>query len=300
MKRAAFASLALSGLKAMIQPQRKPVLATIILTDRCNLNCLHCAVSNQNHTFSTYAEAVVLMRRLKREGVKILFFCGGEIFLWRDGSYDIHDLVREARKTGFALVCAVTNGTLSVDLPEADLVFLSIDGLEKTHNRIRGNTFKTILTNLQNVRNPNVLFYMAINVINTGDIRGVAGLAAESDKVKAISFNFHTPYAGTEALSLSRSQKEEAVAVIKNLIVEGAPVMNLPAGLDHYLSGDWNRPCRQCVVYENGRAFTCGRCSELPGLCRECGYLFAVEFALLLKGNLRAIREMLQIYLKYC
>lgn len=47
---------------------------------------------------------------------------------------------------------------------------------------------------------------------------------------------------------------QEPVAVIKNLIGEGAHVLNLPAGLNHYLTGDWNRSCHQCVVYENVRA----------------------------------------------
>ncbi|MDA8235432.1 MAG: radical SAM protein [Clostridia bacterium] len=300
MKWSDFASLALSGLKAMARPNSLPVLATIILTDKCNLSCRHCAVANRANPFSSYDETLRLMGRLKEEGVKILFFCGGEVFLWQDGGYDIHQLVGEAKKMGFILVCVVTNGTISVDVPGADLVFLSLDGMEETHNLIRGDTFKTIMFNLQRISKPNVVFYMAINNINLRDIGRVTNLAAQNHRVKAVSFNFHTPYAGTEGLALSQEQKEEAIATITRLIREGAPVFNLPVGLDYYLSGDWERPCRQCVVYEDGRGFTCGRCSEIPGLCRECGYLFAVEFALLLKGNLRAIRDMLKVYLKYC
>jgi len=260
----------------------------------------HCVVSNQGNIFSAYRETVNLMYRLKREGIKILFFCGGEVFLWSDGKNDIYDLVSEAKRIGFILVCVVTNGTIAVDVPEADLVFLSIDGMEKTHNLIRGDTFKVIMANLQKVSKQNVIFYMAVNNINIGDIRNVTDLAAGNDKVKAISFNFHTPYAGTEELALNLEQKKQAADLIKSLIKEGAPIFNLPSGLDHHLNGNWNRPCHQCVVYEKGKAFTCGRCSEVPGLCQECGYLFAVEFALLLKGNPRAIRDMLTIYLKYC
>lgn len=223
MKWSAFASLAIAGFRAMLCSQRPPVLATIILTDKCNLSCRHCAVSNQGNTFSAFFETIALMRRLKNEGVKILFFCGGEVFLWRDGPYTIHDLAGAAKKIGFALVCVVTNGTISVDVPAADLVFLSIDGMEQTHNAIRGNTFQIILSNLQKVSRPNVIFYMAVNNINYGDIRGVTRLAQESDRATAISFNFHTPYAGTEGLTLSREQKEQAVAAIKSLFREGAP-----------------------------------------------------------------------------
>jgi len=34
------------------------------------------------NTLATYSETLALMKRLKEEGVKILFFCGGEVFLW--------------------------------------------------------------------------------------------------------------------------------------------------------------------------------------------------------------------------
>lgn len=299
MKWSQIASLALSGIKAIVMPKHPPLLATIILTDKCNLSCKHCAVANQQHTFTSYSEIIELMYRLKRQGIKILFFCGGEVFLWQDRDYSIRDLVKVGRRIGFTLICVVTNGTISVDVPEADSVFLSIDGMEKNHDLIRGNTFQTIMTNLEMVSKPNVIFYMAVNNINISDIRNVTTLAAKHKAVKAISFNFHTPYAGTEQLSLSQTQKRHAVEEIRKLIQENAPVFNLPVGLEYYLSGKWDRPCHQCVVYEDGKAFTCGRCSEIPGLCEQCGYLFAVEFALLLKGNFRAIREMLVTYLKY-
>jgi len=294
-----FASLALSGLKAMLLPSAPPVLATIILTDQCNLSCQHCAVANQANTFATYNETLALMKKLKEEGVKVLFFCGGEVFLWQDVGRTIQDLVRIAKEMSFVMVCVVTNGTIAVDVPEADSVFLSIDGSARTHDLIRGETFFTIMENLQRVSTDNVVFYMAVNNLNYNEIGEVTKLARELKPVKAISFNFHTPYAGTEGLSLNWEQKKQAVGTIKKLIKGGDPVFNLPVGLDRYLQGNWERPCRQCVVYEAGQEFICGRCSEIPGLCEECGYLFAVEFSLLLKAKPRAIWQMLRVYLKY-
>ncbi|MDQ7093260.1 radical SAM protein [Desulfosporosinus sp. PR] len=294
-----FSSLALSGLKAILIPSSPPVLATIILTDQCNLSCRHCAVANQANTFATYSETLDLMKKLKEEGTKILFFCGGEVFLWQDGGRTIHDLVRLAKKMGFVLVCVVTNGTIAVDIPEADSVFLSIDGSARTHDLIRGETFFTIMENLQGVSTDNVVFYMAVNKLNYHEISEVTQLASKLKPVKAISFNFHTPYSGTEELSLNKEQKEQSMTTIKKLIKSGYPVFNLPVGLDRYLQGNWGRPCRQCVVYEAGQEFVCGRCSEIPDLCEECGYLFAVEFSLLLKAKPRAVWQMLRVYLKY-
>ena len=53
------------------------------------------------------------------------------------------------------------------------------------------------------------------------------------------------------------------------------------------------------VVMENGELSTCGRCIHVPGLCDECGYFFAAEYALVFRGNLRVITEMLRTYTRY-
>lgn len=57
------------------------------------------------------------MELLYHMGVRILFFCGGETFLWHDGARTVRDLVVEAKKMGFLLVNVVTNGTFPIDLP---------------------------------------------------------------------------------------------------------------------------------------------------------------------------------------
>ncbi len=65
--------------------------------------------------------------------------CGGETFLWKDGDKTIRDLVKEAKEMGFLIVNVVTNGTFPLDLPEADLIMLSLDGDKNKHNMIRGD-----------------------------------------------------------------------------------------------------------------------------------------------------------------
>lgn len=62
-----------------------------------------------------------------------MFFCGGETFLWHGQRKNLRDLVREAKTMGSYLVNVVTNSTYSIDLPEADLILLSMDGDRKAH-----------------------------------------------------------------------------------------------------------------------------------------------------------------------
>ncbi len=53
----------------------------------------------------------------------------------------MRDLVIEAKEMGFLIVNVVTNGTFPLNLPEANLILLSIDGDREHHNAIRGNTY---------------------------------------------------------------------------------------------------------------------------------------------------------------
>jgi MoaA/NifB/PqqE/SkfB family radical SAM enzyme len=127
-------------------------------------------------------------------GVRILFFCGGETFLWKDGEKTVRDLVIEAKEMGFLIVNVVTNGTYPINLPEADLILLSLDGDRDRHNIIRGDTYDRIMKNIEAASSDNICFYMAINQINKDYVRHVCETARDTKNVRAVSFNFHTSY----------------------------------------------------------------------------------------------------------
>ena len=130
-------------------------------------------------------------------------------------------------------------------------------------------------------------------------IREVCLAARDTEHVRAVSFNFHTPYPDTENLALSREEKAACCQVIAQMMKEGAPVFNLKSAFPCLIENRFPTPCHQCVVMENGRLSTCGRCIEVPGLCERCGYFFVAEYTLLFRGNLRVMLEMLRTYLRY-
>lgn len=274
-------------------------MGTVIVTDRCNLQCRHCSVNNITSVVHPYRQVRQEMQRLYDMGVRILFFCGGETFLWQDGEKTLRSLVTEAKEMGFLLVNVVTNGTYPIDLPEADLILLSLDGDRERHNEIRGDTYDLIMQNIAEATSDNICFYMAVNQINRGAVREVCTLARDTKNVRAVSFNFHTPYPDTRELALSREEKAECCGVISQMMREGAPVFNLKSAFPYLVANSFPTPCHQCVVIENGKVSTCGRCIEVPGLCGQCGYFFVAEYTLLFRGNLRVILEMLRTYLKY-
>jgi MoaA/NifB/PqqE/SkfB family radical SAM enzyme len=299
MKIKHFMSLAWFGIKTIVSKQKKPILGTIILTDYCNLSCKHCVVNNINRKMYSFKSIKEEMQNFYKEGIRILFFCGGETLLWEDDGKNVIDLIKEAKEIGFYIVNVVTNGTVTLDIPGADVIFLSLDGTRETHNLIRGDTYDTILENIKRADNPNICIYMAVNKLNYKQVREMARLAKDHFNINSISFNFHTPYEGTRHLALSTQEKQETIGEIKNMIREKMPVFNLYSSLDAYLKNDWDRPCFQCIVSEAGKRYVCGRCADIEGLCEECGYLFAMEFSLLFKGDVRIIWQMLTTYLKY-
>ena len=173
MKASSFLYFARFGIRSILLRREEPILGTIILTDKCNLHCKHCSVNNITAVIHPYKQIYAEMERLYGMGIRILFFCGGETFLWRDSGKTLRDLVAEAKGMGFLIVNVVTNGTFPLDLPEADLILLSLDGDRERHNAIRGDTYDLIFENIRRAPADNICFYMAINQINKDAIPDV-------------------------------------------------------------------------------------------------------------------------------
>ena len=121
MKLSSFLHFAAFGVRTILLREKKPILGTVIVTDRCNLKCRHCSVHDLTSVDHPYEQ----IRR--GDGAPLPYggahpvLLRGETFLWHDGARTVRDLVVEAKKMGFLLVNVVTNGTFPIDLPEADL-----------------------------------------------------------------------------------------------------------------------------------------------------------------------------------
>lgn len=291
-----WAGLAWFGVSTVLFRRRDPIVGSLIVTDRCNLNCRHCAVANLRKVDYPFETLRRDLRRLHAEGVRLLLLYGGEPLLWHDGELTLRDVIAEARAIGFGWVGVVTNGTRGVDLPEADLVLVSLDGMREHHDAIRGRTFDRVVTALQAADTPNLCLYMAVNRENLDDLEDVTRLAGSLPAVRGVSFNLHTPYPGTEALTLDPQQRREVCARIGTLIRDGHPVLNLASALPRIADLSAPRPCPQCVVVEDGEQWSCGRCIEIPGLCEQCGFSFAAELSLLFRGSPAVVAEVLRRY----
>lgn len=287
------------GLTTIVLRRHDPIIGSLILTDRCNLACRHCAVANLRRVDYPWSRVCADLALLYGQGVRILFLYGGEPLLWRDGDRHLADVIAEARRAGFPVVNVVTNGTRGLDLAQADLVLVSVDGTREHHDAIRGRTYDRVLAAIDSAPRDNLCLYMAVNMINHADIEQVAALALDLPNVRAVSYNLHTPYPGTEDLTLTPEQRRDACDRIVRLIRQGYPVMNLASVLPRVAAGTSPGPCSQCVIVEDGAQWTCGRCIEIPGLCQQCGFLFAAELSVLFRGEPRVVGDALRTYWRY-
>lgn len=122
--------------------------ATIILTDGCNLRCKHCLMSAgpspKQEKEMTEEKWFSLLQKLKKTGIEKIVFYGGEPLLKKKAL----DIIVQAYSLNFEIKL-MTNGTLIDITNQAHYsmfcheIQISLDGLEKSHDHIRGKgTFK--------------------------------------------------------------------------------------------------------------------------------------------------------------
>lgn len=134
--------LPLAGPARDVDRQWRPIYAVWEITLRCDLACRHCgsrAGRTRPDELDT-KEALDLVHQMADLGVKEVTVIGGEAYL-RD---DWVEIVREIRKLG--MQCGMTTGGRGIDPERArqakdaglQSVSVSVDGLEETHDRLRG------------------------------------------------------------------------------------------------------------------------------------------------------------------
>lgn len=131
-----------------------PFEVYIDVTSNCNLQCKHCYLNERNGEEAlTTTELKLIIDKLKKAGVFLVCFLGGEPFLRKD----IFEIIRYTKDRGM-LVNVITNGTLLnekmiQELKKLDLSKLSIslDGaVPETNDFIRGEgVFKKVTQNIK-------------------------------------------------------------------------------------------------------------------------------------------------------
>jgi len=271
-----------------------PLILGLTVTNQCNLKCRQCVIPQRGIKALGYTESVAAIRSFYRNGGRTIYFQGGEPLLWKDENYQLDDLIDFAHSIGYYTTIIYTNGMLPIN-SKATTIFISIDGMKKTHDYLRGKSFDRIQKNINNSDHQSLYINYTINQFNKGDIAAFCDHMSTLSQINGIFFYFHTPYYGYDDLYID---KHERKAILYQLLEyrKSYKILNSKAGLQAAIKNNWRRPLSTCQVYEQGKIFQCCRYPGNPNLCNNCGYLSYAEIDQTLKLKPSAIMNALKYF----
>lgn len=175
----------------------RPLIANMIVTRNCNIDCLFCGVEHMS-TIRTRDAALeqgkAVVDELKRSGVLHINYFGGEPLFYRD----FRELTSYVRQLGF-FTTVVTNGRLITPsnvgwLSEnVDAFAVSVHGLAGYHDRItrRNGAFDDTLRKLRLLSQlkPNLTVNMTVTDADVDDLREMVRLLSEEYGVRTFALN---------------------------------------------------------------------------------------------------------------
>lgn len=149
-----------------------PVLCNYYVTYRCNATCSFCDIWERPSPYITLENAKSNFKALKKLGVKVVDFTGGEPLLHRQ----IDELLREAKKAGL-ITTITTNGLLYPKYASrlrglVDMLHFSLDSPNRDeHDQSRGvKCFDKVMESIQIAKSynerPDILFTVFENNIH--------------------------------------------------------------------------------------------------------------------------------------
>jgi MoaA/NifB/PqqE/SkfB family radical SAM enzyme len=284
-------------LGARLGGRRSPLLAGFKVTHRCNCRCVGCPFWKMEEGDIPFSLAVQALDQLHELGVKIVILEGGEPFIWRDGERKLDALVEEARRR-FIRVGITTNGQRPLEMgSRADIVWVSIDGLEATHDRLRGEgTFQRAMDHIAFSSHPSLFANVTINRANVDELPALVRFLSE--RVSGITIQFYYPYPDTENLCLEKAQRHAAVDQLIDLKRQGYPLLDSVAALRHLKDNTWRcHPWLIASVDPDGTVTQgCYLLNRAEVSCQKCGFAAHVEVSLAYDLHPEAILSGIRIF----
>lgn len=267
-------------LRARLFGRKAPLQTVLFISDRCNLRCKHCNVYQlKNPHNMTYEQIREHLEYSYKLGSRFVDFEGGETTIWRDGDKRLNDLIDLAKEVGFYSATITTNAQQDFFGSKADSIWVSLDGIGKYHEAVRGEgTFARLEKNIATANHKALSVNMAINTLNYESVDETIEYAKNNPHIKSISLNFHTPFPGTEYLALDMAKRAEIIDRIIEYKKKGYPIMNSVSGLKLMKHNNFKKRCWVTnFIYADG---TRGLCiGDGTDKCNECGFCMAGEMA---------------------
>jgi MoaA/NifB/PqqE/SkfB family radical SAM enzyme len=218
----------------------RPTSAAIDITQRCNLQCLHCYWWREEQPPELDDGRMVdFMKGLRGRGLRAALIYGGEPTLRLE-------LCREAGRI-FDTTLVFTNGTNGFPPLDGAQWILSLDGPREVNDRIRGEgVFDTAVENLFRAHRPPIV-HMTISRLNQDFLEPFVAQMVRLP-VKGVGFSFVTPSLGSgdPELAIPLPERDRLVMqLVAHRHRYGSRVGFTQAMAQQLLSygdyGEWNR-----------------------------------------------------------
>ncbi|HDL07734.1 MAG TPA: 12,18-didecarboxysiroheme deacetylase [Desulfobacteraceae bacterium] len=204
---------------------KRPVVVWNI-TRQCNLKCIHCYAQAKDISFDnelSTEEGISLLDDLAQFGVPVILFSGGEPLVRKD----LFELAAYAVKKGMRAVIS-TNGTLLTEKRARMLkniglsyVGISLDGMEKIHDRFRGvkGAFKKTVEGIKNCQKAEIKVGLrfTINRFNADEIPKIFHFI-EKMGIPRVCF-YHLVYSGRGSALVNDDLTHDETRAVVELII---------------------------------------------------------------------------------
>ena len=265
--------------KAKILGRKNPLQSVIFITDLCNLKCKHCCVYCKGEpVMKSYEQIRQELQYCYDLGSRFVDFEGGEPTLWREGDRDLNSLIRLSKEIGFFSATVTTNAIMPFADSRADSIWVSMDGIGKYHDSIRGEgAFERLVKNIESSKHPDLSVNMVVSKMSVDSLDEAMEFVKNNPNIKSISINFLTPYPGVEHLALDNNRRIEIIDRVISYKKRGYPIMNSVSGLKLMKDNNFKKYCwiSNFIGVDGTKSPDCG--GTALGLCDRCGYCMAGE-----------------------
>jgi radical SAM protein with 4Fe4S-binding SPASM domain len=274
-------------------------------TRRCNLHCIHCgAIKEQYEHELTTGQVKGILEQLAALNIGMFAVTGGEPLLRKDLPEVLSYAHQLGLKTGIA-----TNGTL-IDRPAAEWiksarvysVQVSLDGLQSTHNWIRGNqhSFTRAIHAIELLKEqgvPLVSVATTVTINNIAEIADLRQLLIQSG-IKLWRLTVVMPIGRARAANLCPDD-HQLVDLLKYVKEHQTRELRIYIGENLTYLGDWERQVRQkpticpigytaCCIGVDGSVRGCPEQLDTPE--NQEGSLLVTSFESIWKTGFRRYR----------
>lgn len=297
---------------------KAPIFSGHKLTYNCNLRCKMCPFWRRtSEDLSTQKEKLIL-NQIYNSGVCAIGFEGGEPLLRKD----LPEILAYSRSLPLH-TSLITNGVLLKSRADEiaphinGIVFVSLDGLEKTHDEIRGvnGCFKAAVKGITSAKSKvSIRINTTIMADNIHEVEDMVELA--KDLGVKIVFSVAHVYRDVEESAAQASEIKKVAKRLIELKKKGRPIMNsteyfkVIANEKSWVCKPWSiinvgtdgrlvLPCYVHNQYESGasvfedsiKAATKSFDWNITHNCVKCSLNCYVEPSLILSWNLRSWNE---------